>query len=345
MRRKNQAGKVGLWLAVVGVVTVLAASGGGLFLYSKNQLAPVTTFHPSPITVNVTAGETVDQLSQQLAAAHLIKSSFWFAWDARLEGLKLHPGQFLVDSGMGASAIIAKFAGAADIPTTSLTLVPGWTADQMATQVAKTISGIAKAQYVQEVNSGQFSESFLTMKPSSASLEGFLFADTYTTPLNWTAHQIVDRQLQTFAAKAQSHLQTKTALTPYGVLVLASMVEREAKFQEDRALVAGVLMNRLSIGMALETDSTVLYGLGITGQSPTPDQLKIDTQYNSYLHTGLPPTPIDSPSVASIDAAASPATTGYMYFVSDDCGHMHFSTTFAQHTQAIAQYIGKICSL
>src|SRR5579884_2466908 len=181
-------------------------------------------------------------------------------------------------------------------------------------------------------------------RPAGASLEGFLFPDTYDVPQGTTAHQLVQMQLDDFAHRTAALLAAPpNGLSAYQLVVLASIVEREAQFDDDRPKVASAIFNRLSQGMALQSDATVEYGLGITGREPSADELHQDTPYNTYLHTGLTPTPISNPGLASLQAAAHPAATQFLFWVADGCGHNHYAVTAPQHDQQVSQYLNSPC--
>ncbi|HZS15045.1 MAG TPA: endolytic transglycosylase MltG [Candidatus Dormibacteraeota bacterium] len=332
--------------AVVAVLAVLAVVGGGLVLYGRTQLEAPSATHGAAVTVQVQSGETVDQLAADLQTRGLIRSSFWFGWFAKFKGLasQLRAGQFKLDSGMGASAIIQRLEGAPDVAVLRVTLVEGLTARQMAAKVGAAGLGITADQYMNEVDHGTFSEPFLAGRPAGASLEGFLFPDTYDVPQGTTAHQLVQMQLDDFAHRTAALLAAPpNGLSAYQLVVLASIVEREAQFDDDRPKVASAIFNRLSQGMALQSDATVEYGLGITGREPSADELHQDTPYNTYLHTGLTPTPISNPGLASLQAAAHPAATQFLFWVADGCGHNHYAVTAQQHDQQVAQFLNSPC--
>jgi UPF0755 protein len=195
-----------------------------------------------------------------------------------------------------------------------------------------------------EVQTGSFNEPFLAGRPPGASLEGFLFPDTYTFAKGASAHQVVQAQLDDFAKRAAPLLATPPrSLSAYQLVVMASIIEREARFDDDRPKVASVLYNRLDRGMYLQVDASVLYGLGVFGRAPTADELHKDTPYNTYMHAGLTPTPIANPGLASLQAAAAPAQTAFLFYVSDGCGHNHYSTTQAEHDQQAARYVNSPC--
>ncbi|HEX4580388.1 MAG TPA: endolytic transglycosylase MltG [Candidatus Dormibacteraeota bacterium] len=343
--RRRQHGRSGVVFAVVAIIVVLVLAGGGSLLYGRSQLEPPASSADADVTVSVRTGEPVDTLVSDLANHGLIRSAFWFGWYAKLEGLgsKLVAGNFVLNDAMSASYIVQRLEGPPQVAVHQLLLTEGLTAKQMAAKVASAGLGITAAQYLTEVQSGSFNEPFLAGRPSGASLEGFLFPDTYTVPDHATAHDIVQMQLADFANKAMPQLSGLSPQQVYNTVIVASMIEREARFDVDRPLVASVVANRLADGMRLQIDSTVLYGLGLTSGSLTPDQLATDTPYNTYLHAGLPPTPIANPGAGSIAGAAHPATTQYLYYLSDCTGHNHYSVTDQVHEQQIQQYLSKPC--
>ena len=333
--------------ALLASLAVLAVAGGGVVLYARSQLDPPSSTHSSVVAVQVRSGETLDQLADDLQAKGLIRSAFWFKWFARFKGLadQLRAGSFKLDTGMGASAMVSRLEGAPDVAVVRIVLAEGLTAKQMAAHVGASGVGVTADQYMAEVQRGSFNEPFLSGRPPGASLEGFLFPDTYDFPRGTTAHQIVQAQLDDFAKRAGALLGAPPhGMSAYQLVVVASIVEREAQFDDDRPKVASAIDNRLAAQMPLQSDATVEYGLGITGREPTADELKVDTPYNTYLHGGLTPTPISNPGLASLQAAASPARTNYLFWVADGCGHNHYATTLAQHEQQNQQYLNSPCA-
>ncbi len=343
--RRDQQGRTGVIFAIAGIVIVLLVILGGTLLYGRSQLEPPATAAGAPVTITVRSGEQLDTLVSDLASHGLIRSTFWFGWYARLQGLgsKLLGGEFILDDAMSASYIVQRLEGAAQMGTHEVLLTEGLTAAQMAKKIAAAGIGITADQYMAEVQKGSFSEPFLAGRPAGASLEGFLFPDTYDIPARSTAHDVVQMQLADFANKAMPLLTGLSPAQLYSTLTVASITEREAQFDSDRALVAGVVDNRLANTMLLQLDSTVTYGLGLSGGTLTAQQLATDTPYNTYLHPGLPPTPISNPGASSIAAAVHPASTSYLFFLSDCSGHNHYSVSAAEHQQQIVQYLSKPC--
>ncbi|MHB8718095.1 MAG: endolytic transglycosylase MltG [Candidatus Dormibacteria bacterium] len=344
--RQGERGRLGIVFALVAVLMVVLAGAGGLFLYGRSQLDAPSATRTAAVSVTVRQGESLDSVVADLAAKGVIRSSFWFGWYAKLQGLGSHlvAGTFQLDRGMSASYIVRTLEGPPLVQYHKLLLTEGLTAEQMASRVAAAGLGITAQQYLDEVKHGSFSEPFLAGRPAGASLEGFLFPDTYSIPDKATAHDVIELQLQDFARKALPAFGNVSPQQLYRTLIIASIVESEARFSADHALVASVIDNRLAANYPLEVDSTVIYGLGLTSDVLTQQELQQDTPYNTYIHAGLPPTPISNPGLISIDAALHPATTDYFFFVSDGCGHNHYSVTAAQHQQQVNQYLGQPCA-
>lgn len=179
--------------------------------------------------------------------------------------------------------------------------------------------------------------------PDTPNLEGFLFPATYDLYRGDPAGRLVHEQLIAFTERfgdEEIRRAHELHVTPYELLIVASMVEREAQLSGDRAKVAAVIYNRLHLNMALGIDATLRYALDDYSKPLTTAQLALDSPYNTRLHRGLPPTPISNPGLAAIDAAAHPAHVGYLYYVAgaDGCGEQVFSTTNAQFEHDAAAY-------
>jgi len=172
-------------------------------------------------------------------------------------------------------------------------------------------------------------------------LEGRLFPDTYFIPLSYTEEDLLNLLLETFDVRLIP-LTKKIAAHPLTldeILVLASIIEREANDPVSMKMVSGVLQNRLEINMALQADASVEYVLGKPLSELTPDDLKIDSPYNTYLNTGLPPTPIGNPGLDSIIAVLEPAVTENFFYITDDSGVFHYAKTYNGHLRNIENYL------
>ncbi len=192
------------------------------------------------------------------------------------------------------------------------------------------------------------SESFKGFDPAKygadnpSSLEGFLFPATYELPRKPTVDDLIARQLDAFKqymSKVNMGYAKSKNLTPYDVVIIASMIEREAVVDKDRKLIAAVIYNRLHDGMPLQIDATIRYAENNWTKPLTNSDLQIDSPYNTYTHTTLPPTPIGNPGLASMQAAAHPANVDYLYYVAkpNGCGHF-FTASYQEFLQANQRY-------
>ncbi len=167
--------------------------------------------------------------------------------------------------------------------------------------------------------------------------EGYLYPDTYFVPIDYTAQELVMLMQDNFNAKVKS--LEHESLSPYEVLILASIVEREANSEKSMRMVSSVLQNRLQIGMPLQADATLEYVLNKPLTELTEADLKIDSPYNTYSHNRLPPTPIGNPGSQSIDAVLNPEKTDYFYYITGSDGVFHYATTYNEHLSNVAKYL------
>jgi uncharacterized YceG family protein len=254
-------------------------------------------------------------------------------------------------------ALFAAFAGVAGAatppasPSLGVLFTEGMTARQMTGRVSLVRTIAITKRHVRPVLTGKsYAAALTTVAPPRGfagarrgNLEGFLFPSLYRFGASTTAAQLIGQQLQAFAVnwkKVDLSAARARGTTPYQVLIVASMVERETVAPEERPLVAAVIYNRLAKSMPLSIDATIRYGLGIPGTSAlTKAELDKDTPYNTRLHTGLPPTPIGNPGLASMRAAAAPANVDYLYYVRmPDNVHHFFTADDKEFCQKAAEY-------
>ncbi len=332
-----------LWLGCLLLLLVLLGAVGGAALYLRGQLAPVQANQHSKLLVTVRKGESLEQLSDRLQARGVVRNAFVFRLYADTKHLasQLRAGKFELDRGMSADEIIAVLKGPPLSQAFDVTVPDGLRAAQEANLLQS--DGLFPAQrYLQVVNAAtQFPDvSPLPGTPAGAGWEGLAFGDTYQVLPKITARQFLDKQLEDFDLRLRTKILAGAAavgLTPYQVVVLASIVSAEAATPHDRGLVAGVFFNRLHAGMALQSDVTVLYAQSLAGDHSTEVDTGFASPYNTYLHTGLPPGPIDSPGEAAIEAVLHPIASGYFYFLALPDGKVEYSVTLAQHQQQVAE--------
>ncbi len=308
----------------------------------------------TPVTFVVQPGETAAQVAQRLYEAGLISNAELFRRYLQYKGMDagLEAGTYTLRKTMTIPEI-AEALQTGRRPERVLTVREGLRLEEVASVVANQ-TGISEADFIALVTTGWKETNlknygFLTGLPSDATLEGFLFPETYRLPEEVTAYDVVARMLSTFDARVTEEMRLAAAnqgLTVYQMVTLASIVEREAVIPEERPIIASVFLNRLNAGWLLNADPTVQYALGYDENSGKWwrrlyfDELgitslaDIDHPYNTYRYAGLPPGPICSPGLASIQAVAFPADTDYFYFIADchkqDGSHL-FARTEEEH--------------
>jgi len=319
-------------LASAAAALLMAAVGWVL-------LAPVGKGQPQLVVV--APGESVSETASQLGQQGLIRSPRVFAAAAYVTGKwrRIQAGRYDLTPGMSAMEMLDALCRGTRKAWQWVTVPEGYTLRQIAQELEKQ-GLVSAAEFIGEAERGQDPDP--RFAHPAGSLEGYLFPDTYRVDVGETAADIAGQMLRRFGqVVAQGMFHSKPT---YGdrslreIVILASLVEAEAKREKERPLIAGVLMNRLRRGMKLECDATVQFALGDGRKSRlTHEDLLIDSEYNTYRHLGLPPGPICNPGEASLRAAMDPARVRYLYYVARDDGSHVFSETFAQHQAAIAR--------
>jgi UPF0755 protein len=325
-------------LFVTGVIVSVAAVGG--FQWWSGQ--PITAADSPVIPFAIAQGSGVSGAAQQMATAGVPVNGFLFGVLARVTGKasQLKAGSYELKPGTTPRRLITQLVRG-EFAQESLTIIEGWTFRQMRQAVdaapnlkhetAKLSDKELLAKIVPEAN-GKY-----------ATPEGLFFPDTYLFAKNSSdlqiykqAHEMMMKRLKAAWEKREPNLPYTD---PYQALIMASLVEKETGQKSERAMIAGVFVNRLKTGMLLQTDPTVIYGMGekYDGKIRKKD-LETDTPYNTYTRAGLPPTPIALPGVQSLAAALTPAKTDALYFVSRGDGTSHFSVNLNEHNKAVNQY-------
>jgi UPF0755 protein len=327
--RKKRSGVARLFLGTL-LIAGLAAGAGAWLLFSP--------FGPSTQTmVNVVPGSSAAAIGRQLQAAGVIRSRFAFDLMRLYHLRKLQAGVYLFDHPAPATEIYARIARG-DVFTKTLVVPEGSNIFDIATRVEQ--AGLGTRQSF--LAAAQADTNLVAdMDPGAASLEGYLFPDTYRLPPTFTATQIAAAMVRRFRAVAA---QLGLNQNVHQIVTMASLVERETAVDAERPMVASVFENRLAKNMSLNTDPSLIYGLELAGLwrgAIYQSDLSRDTPYNTYLHTGLPPGPVANPGIPSLRAAMDPAKTTYLYFVAaglDAQGHSVFASTLDEHNRNVAEY-------
>lgn len=326
-------------LLVLLLVTALVVVAG--MLYTVQLLGPVTGNKDAPLVpVYIPPGRNARQIGEILARRHLVRSPLSFVFASRMDGLsgKMHAGHYELSPAMPPRQIAAQMA-LGETAQGIVTVPEGYTVRQIARRLAERHL-VNEAQFLALAQTGGRSFHVRAWTPPDDNLEGYLYPDTYTVPKGASARDLIQIMLENFARRVATPHGSAAGAFPGGLpaaVTLASLVEREAEVDADRPLIAAVYRNRLKAGMRLQCDATVQYALPEHKTRLFYADLRVDSPYNTYRHTGLPPTPIANPGLPSIQAALHPAPVRYLYYVAGPGGRHVFSTTLAQHDQAVAR--------
>jgi UPF0755 protein len=315
-------------LKVVATLFLIAAAVLA-FLF----LAP---FGPSSETfVEIAPGTSATRIAAQLAASGIIRSQYAFDLLRAAKPGTLKAGEYRFDHPVPLSEVYARLLKG-DVYTVAVSIPEGFNIFEIAAAVDS--AGLTPESTFLAAERHQ-SALISDLDPHAASLEGYLFPDTYHFSRHATPAQMLTTMVRRFRTQAAALglAPDQTART----VTLASIVEKEVSQPSERPLVAGVFTNRLAQGIPLATDPTVIYAALLDNRyrgAIYASDLRSPSPYNTYRHLGLPPGPICSPGLAALRAAISPAKTDFLYFVSDANGHSRFSATLKEHTAAVQQY-------
>jgi UPF0755 protein len=321
--------------ATIAALFAAVAAGAGWFLvYAFSELP----LRQAPLEFSIRAGSSLRSAARQMTEAGALPEAYRFEILARLMGAaaSVKAGNYELRSPATPIALVRKITSG-DYALVAVTLVEGWTFRQVRDALDR------EPALVHRMGMMDKSEILQTLGITGGSLEGWFFPDTYyvssgETDLNVLrrAHRLMGDHLQQEWAKRDANLPLTD---PYQALILASLVEKETGRPGERGMVAAVLLNRLRRGMRLQSDPTVIYGLGeaFDGNLRKRD-LVADHPYNTYTRTGMPPTPIAMPGLASLRAVLHPAATDALYFVARGDGTSQFSRTLEEHERAVATW-------
>ncbi|MBI4206206.1 MAG: endolytic transglycosylase MltG [Betaproteobacteria bacterium] len=323
-----------LWLLALLPVACILGVAGGLTYYAFTPLEPAQR----PLQFSLKAGSSLKSAARQMAGAGLLEKPARFVLLARLlgEATNIKAGNYEIEGPITPLRLLRKITEG-DYTQDVITLVEGWTFQQM----RKALDEHSAIRH--DTGGLSDTEIVLRLEISDASLEGWFFPDTYHFSRGSSDMAILRRAHRLMRATLADQWERRAAglpfATPYEGLILASIIEKETGQAAERRLIAAVFVNRLRMGMKLQTDPSVIYGLGqsFDGNLRKRDLLA-DTPYNTYTRTGLPPTPIALPGLASLNAALNPAESDALYFVSRGDGTSHFSRTLSEHDRAVTKY-------
>lgn len=309
-------------------------------IYYESLFKPVDN-NSTQKEVVIPSGSSTVEIAKILRSNNLIRSEWFFIMRARLydDSVQMKAGKYLLSSNMTTDEIIEKLkSGKSIVDTVKFTIPEGFTVNEIADRLQQ-MGIVNKNDFINEAQNGVFNYDFLKDLPKDRPdrLEGYLFPDTYIIKKGTNAHDIINLMLSRFDEIYKTYIkgnETNVGMSTDKIIIIASMIEKEAKIDKDRPLIAGVIYNRLNKNMKLQIDATVEYALGKHKDKLSLDDLKINSPYNTYMNYGLPIGPISNPGLKSIEAALNPAKHDYYYYVAQSDGSHIFSKTYLDQLNA-----------
>lgn len=334
LSEEDEVGRVAAFLTSVGiegkgpkVLLVLVILVVLFSAFISFQLMPPFGF-PHDKMITVKRGATLAEVSELLNKENLIRSPYFFEFCSKIVGgvKPIAAGQYLFKEPISGCRMAFRIANSiSGIPAIKVTIPEGMSNKELVAVLEKNIPNFNTASFIDHA------------RPQ----EGFLFPDTYFFPENVTAQGVETLMRANFDKKIEPLKEDieKSDHSIRDIVIMASILEKEATTEEDKAIVSGVLWNRISKGMPLQVDATFMYLLGKKSSDLTVSDLKMKSTYNTYVNKGLPAGPIGNPGIAAIRAAIHPTASAYVYYLSDDKGVMHYAKTFSEHVANKAKYL------
>lgn len=339
---------------IAGVVFACLIGIGAVLVFADPKIAqinkPVATENNSAstaddaqkhITIKIREGLSTAEIADRLAEKGIISSSLKFRIVARLRGYddKLRPGAYTFTADMEDEEVFARLL-TGEKKLIKFTIPEGFGVKEIAERL-NSLDLADKEEFLKAA--ADFAPYDYMRKRQNVfyAAEGFLFPDTYAVESDVEIEELLTLMSRTFDDRLTATMRKQAeqmGLSVYELITLASLVEREVRFPEDRPIVAQVLLKRLKLNMPLQTDATLQYLMDTPKEEVLIADTQIDSPYNTYQHTGLPPGPIANPGLASITAVLHPAETDYLYFVADRHGHNHYAYTYEEHLNLVNQY-------
>ena len=329
------------FLALAALLAALIVAGVTATRLVARWEAPFHGYSTADVFVEIAPGSSALAIAHQLVGSGVVQDLWawrYALWKTSL-GRELKAGEYRFNRPLSALEVIDKIAQG-KVHLRPITFPEGLTISAMALIFGQSSFGTTAAF----LEASRRVEMIVALDPEASSLEGYLFPDTYSLPRTATADDLAETMVARFKVVFGESLRrqaAETGLSVPEVVTLASLVERETALAEERPLIAAVFRNRLSMGMALQCDPTVIYALaraGLYDGNLTRANLTFDSRYNTYRYSGLPPGPIAAPGLPSLEAAVQPADVGYLYFVSRNDGSHVFASSLREHNRNVREY-------
>jgi len=328
-------------LTIMAGILILAAIVLGVAINANNNKNLATGEN---ILITVEPGMTNADIATLLQNKKMINSPVFFRLQSKFARMErsLQAGEYEIVSGMSNWEIINLFSKG-QVRHKTLTIPEGYTIEQIAKKIEE--SGLGSAEEFKKAAKDYAPYSYMETSNNNVifKAEGFVYPSTYYLSPGSSEKEILAIMVKEFDTQLTEDIRQKAKdknMSVRDLVNLASLVEKEAVFPEERPVIAGVFLKRLQIQMPLQSDTTIQYILGVQKKEISIADTKIDSPYNTYLYAELPPGPIASPSISTINAVLDPKPTNYLYFVADLEGHHHFTETYQDHLKEIERIHG-----
>lgn len=315
------------WWFILKLLGVFLLVTTLLLFFTWNYLKNPPTEFPINEKFVIEPGTGLKQIASMSKEANLVRSKYLLLLELTLsDNQTVKAGNYTFTEPLSTAALAETFfTGNPKGDLVRLTHIEGETAESLADRASKVLPNLSVTEFIN-----------LTAKA-----EGQLFPDTYFIPKDFNADQLTDLLLTTFTEKTETFRENSKDhyLTWEEIIILASILEREANSEESKKMVSGILQNRLKLGMALQADATIEYVLDKPLSALAPADLEIDSPYNTYLYPGLPPTPIGNPGLSAIEAAIFPTESDYYFYITGRDGKFYYAKNFDEHRLNIARYL------
>lgn len=293
------------------------------------------------IHIKVSAGMTTAEIAEQLANKGVITSSLKFRFISRVRGYdnQMKPGTYVFKFGMSDEEVFEKMLSGAKY-LVNFTIPEGFTVKDIVERLYN-LDLADKEDFLKAAEN--FAPYDYMKRPKNVlyAAEGFLFPETYSIESDYSIEEILELMAGEFNKRLTEEMRAKAReknLSIHDLITLASLVEKEVRYAEDRPVVAQIFLKRLELNMPLQSDATLQYLMDAPKEDVTISDTKIESPYNTYQNVGLPPGPVANPGIAAIEAVLNPSDTDYLYFVADREGHNHYSHEYDEHLNLVNQY-------
>ena len=314
----------------IAVLSIIIVTVTGILLWFFNVTGPVNSNNTESIDFTISSGQSVQTIAENLKIRGLVKDTNAFLLYVKVSGLgtQIQAGNYKLNKAMSVSEVANQLThGVNDI---WIKVIEGWRVEEIA-EYLETNFAVSAQEFILEAD------------------EGYMFPDTYSIPVGSGPLDIANIMRGNFDKKVGENIINEInnqGLSLHEGITLASILEREVKHENDRPIVAGIYLKRLRNEWPLQADATVQYALGYSNEESswwkkglTIDDLAIDSFYNTYIVTGLPPGPISNPGLGTIKAVANPKDSPYWYYISDSGGTLHYAETIEEHEANILKYL------